>query len=92
MICKGWKHAGFLRAFDKEFQIQAMKDNMTTLLFPTRPDSNTSSAIEVYMRNEDVTSSPNDSIKDYAAKFGPCCNTVQWCFNYSKYQQVTYVG
>ena len=64
MICKGWKQAGLLRAFDKEFQIQAMKDNMTVPLFPTRPDSHTSSAIEADMRNEDVTSNPNDSIED----------------------------
>ena len=64
MICKGWKQTGLLRAFDKEFQIQAIKDNMIAPLFPTRPDSQTSSAIEANMRNEDVTLDPNDSIED----------------------------
>ena len=60
MICKGWKQARLL-----EFQIQAMKDNMTAPLFPTRLDSQTSSAIEVDMRNEDLNLDPIDSIEDY---------------------------
>ena len=62
MICKGWKQAGLLRAFDKEFQIHAMKDNMTTPLFPTILNLHTN--LEPDMRNEDVTSDPNDSVEE----------------------------
>ena len=39
MFCKGWKQVELLRAFDKEFQIQVMKDNMIAPLFPIRPNS-----------------------------------------------------
>ena len=64
MICKGWKQAGLLRDFYKEFQIQAIKDNMTTLLFPIGLDPHTSSVVEADMRSEDVTSDPNDLVEE----------------------------
>ena len=35
MVLKGWEQTGLLRAFDKEFQKQAMLDNIKTPLFKT---------------------------------------------------------
>jgi hypothetical protein len=46
MICKGWEKAGLLRAFEKSFQVEAMKDNITTPLFPTIQDPNATNMME----------------------------------------------
>ena len=58
------EQAGLLRTFDEEFQIQAMKDNMTIQLFPTRPNLHTSSTLEIDMRSDNVTLDPNDSMEE----------------------------
>jgi hypothetical protein len=55
MICKGWIKVGLLRSFEKTFHIEAMKENITTPLFPTIGDPKTS---------EEGTSDPNDSMED----------------------------
>jgi hypothetical protein len=46
MICKGWEKASLLRAFEKSFQVEAMKDNITTPLFPTIQDPNATNMME----------------------------------------------
>jgi hypothetical protein len=63
MILKGWKQAGLSSAFDKDFQVQAMKDNMTSSLFPTS-DARISTMIEQECPNEDSTLDPNDTVEE----------------------------
>jgi hypothetical protein len=62
MICKGWEKAGLLRSFEKPFQVEAMRDNITTPLFPTMQDLKTN-VIEQEFTSEDYGSDPNDSIE-----------------------------
>jgi hypothetical protein len=62
MICKGWEKAGLLRSFEKTFQVLAIKENITTLLFPTIQDPKKSIKEEEFV-SEDYASIPNDSIE-----------------------------
>ena len=73
MICKGWKQAGFLRAFEKKFQIEAMKENMITPLFPIVPHLNTPSLVEPEKTSKDLASNPNDSMEE---AIQPCLDHV----------------
>jgi hypothetical protein len=63
MIVKGWRQAGLLRSFEKTFQIEAMKDNIRSPLFPTMQDPSTTSIIEQEFTGEDGASDPNDSME-----------------------------
>jgi hypothetical protein len=64
MICKGWIKVGLLRSFEKTFHIEAMKENITTPLFPTIGDPKTTNIIEPEFTSEEGTSDPNDSMED----------------------------
>jgi hypothetical protein len=64
MICKDWKKAGLFRSVEKTFQVEAMKDNITTPLFSTMQDPNATNTMEYEFTSEGYAYDPNDSMEE----------------------------